>query len=792
MAPTIGVNLRVTGHCNQGGRKHMEDMFSVAYQQTEDEKDLEYAYFGIFDGHGGREAASFAKEHLMDSIVSQKKFWSDDDEDVMKAIRDGFISTHYAMWRELEKWPKTMSGLPSTSGTTASIAFIRKGKIYIGHVGDSSVVIGYQNKGETEWMAKSLTRDHKPESEDETDRIKQCGGKVVYKSGVPRVVWNRPRIGHKGPVRRSTHIDEIPFLAVARSLGDLWSYNSALNQFVVSPEPDVEVIPVDISKHRCLILGTDGLWNMLSPQAAVDVVHATECHNVLYAVSSSHNLNWINPSKRLVDTALEKWNSSKLIADNTSVVTLMLDPPGPPRAQVLRKQQVSQSHSLSEPSVHGVEPVTSSPSDIQNTSQMDESPRTSSARASPSEEHTSDSGYNGTSSTGGVVIFTRYPSPPQQNMDAGNLKGSDNNKLSSTSQSHQSHDGSAEGPSSGGSDASGRVREVGDILHGPSCSQKHDTTFVRKTHRLTHVQKSQEPPPGGSGCPPLIPNAGDNQSPEIQSNEVSSSLSEDKCKSHSEAVSINGAESNVPLVSSGQNFDATSKHKKCWFLRRRTRSEDRYSNLAKTAGPVNDVLNECVAWPSAASQPDLVKSMRRRLLSMGDMGKAWATDNNFAQSSGGMRCCGQRLGLSVSKAERRRAIITPRRGRSRPLDPCAADNSLNDSIPKDPVMNPAPSDENAVTLNNGNLPTESRVIGLTKSCRVVLQRSPMPPTLLKIRRHSQKKRNSLSIRQNPVPKSMKHPQVHCGNGGALRRSWASGSCPKQGPMITRSRRKDDA
>ena len=42
---------------------------------------------------------------------------------------------------------------------------------------------------------------------------------MVSKSGVPRVVWNRPRVGHKGPVRRSTPIDEIPFLAVARSLG---------------------------------------------------------------------------------------------------------------------------------------------------------------------------------------------------------------------------------------------------------------------------------------------------------------------------------------------------------------------------------------------------------------------------------------------------------------------------------------------------------------------------------------------------------------------------------------------
>lgn len=104
MAPNIGVNLRVTGHCNQGDRRYMEDVFSVAYQQTEDEKDLEYAFFGIFDGHGGREAAQFAKDNLMDFVVCQKNFWSDDDELVLKAIREGFIATHQAMWKELGKF----------------------------------------------------------------------------------------------------------------------------------------------------------------------------------------------------------------------------------------------------------------------------------------------------------------------------------------------------------------------------------------------------------------------------------------------------------------------------------------------------------------------------------------------------------------------------------------------------------------------------------------------------------------------------------------------------------------
>lgn len=99
----IGVNLRVTGHCSQGGRKYMEDKFSVAYQQTVDLKDLEYAFFGIFDGHGGPQAASYAKEHLLDSIVNQRNFWSNDDDEILRAIREGYLATHYAMWKDIGK-----------------------------------------------------------------------------------------------------------------------------------------------------------------------------------------------------------------------------------------------------------------------------------------------------------------------------------------------------------------------------------------------------------------------------------------------------------------------------------------------------------------------------------------------------------------------------------------------------------------------------------------------------------------------------------------------------------------
>ncbi|XP_030379670.1 uncharacterized protein LOC115627916 [Scaptodrosophila lebanonensis] len=315
---TLGVNMRVTGQCSQGGRKYMEDQFLVAYQKSPVTDDLEYAFFGIYDGHGGDEAALFAKEHLMLEIVKQKQFWSDKDEDVLRAIREGYIATHFAMWREQEKWPRTANGHLSTAGTTATVAFMRHEKIYIGHVGDSGIVLGYQKENETTWRAKQLTTDHKPESVEEKTRIQRAGGNVTVKSGVPRVVWNRPRDPfHRGPIKQRTPVDDIPFLAVARSLGDLWSYNSRCREFVVSPDPDVKVVKINPNTFRCLVFGTDGLWNVMTPQEAVDCVQEQ---------LNMGEQDTMNPSKALVDQALKTWASKKMRADNTSVVTVILSP----------------------------------------------------------------------------------------------------------------------------------------------------------------------------------------------------------------------------------------------------------------------------------------------------------------------------------------------------------------------------------------------------------------------------------------------------------------------------------
>ena len=119
----------------------------------------------------------------------------------------------------LDSWPPTRHGLPSTSGTTATVVIFKGRTLYIAHVGDSGAALGRLSK-EKKLQAVPLTADHKPDVPSEKNRIESLGGKVLSRNGVPRVAWERPvHHGHKGPVRRSTQTESVPFLAISRALG---------------------------------------------------------------------------------------------------------------------------------------------------------------------------------------------------------------------------------------------------------------------------------------------------------------------------------------------------------------------------------------------------------------------------------------------------------------------------------------------------------------------------------------------------------------------------------------------
>ena len=260
----------VSAEGDAGGRKHMEDYIDVHFSPNEALRGIpglkDQVFVGVFDGHGGKEAALYARERLFDLIQEQLKFRSTDREKVVEAIVDAYWSIHKEMQSKRSSWKPNELGDPSTAGTTASTVIFRQGQIYVANVGDSSAVLATVNekageKEESPLVATILSRDHKPDDPLEVERVKH---QVKVKKGVPRVVWER-----KEPSDDPPTIDLIPFLNISRSLGDFWSWSDKTNLFVVSPHPDVGVHPLDPAHQRFLVLASDGLW---TPQEVVNFV----------------------------------------------------------------------------------------------------------------------------------------------------------------------------------------------------------------------------------------------------------------------------------------------------------------------------------------------------------------------------------------------------------------------------------------------------------------------------------------------------------------------------------------
>ncbi|XP_071946383.1 protein phosphatase 1D-like [Antedon mediterranea] len=311
-----GLRFRVSNASDQGGRNYMEDVVCEHFEKTEA---ADIACFAVFDGHGGREAAVYARDHLWKNIKNQPGFLSFDEKQTKKAIKDGFAITQNDMWKFRAGWKKTSSGYASTAGTTCSMAIIIGIKMYIAHVGDSGIVMGFDDEGMINY--KVLTTEHKPDSRTERKRIEQDGGLVMPKNGVNRVVWKRPKIWHQGPVRRSTNIDCIPFLAVARSLGDLWSYNFESKKYIISPEPDIDVLTLDPYEHKFFIIGSDGLWNMMRPGPSVDIIADYERNRILKKGEYTYTASYV-----IVKYAIKQWNVRCLRADNTTSIVVFIDP----------------------------------------------------------------------------------------------------------------------------------------------------------------------------------------------------------------------------------------------------------------------------------------------------------------------------------------------------------------------------------------------------------------------------------------------------------------------------------
>ncbi|CAM8913227.1 unnamed protein product [Rhodiola kirilowii] len=206
-----------------GKRSSMEDFYETRIDGVDGEI---IGLFGVFDGHGGARAAEYVKQNLFSNLVKHPKFTSD----TKGAIADAYNNTD-ADFLDTDK------NQNRDAGSTASTAILVGDRLLVANVGDSRVVMCKNGK------AVAVSRDHKPDHDDERKRIEDAGGFVVWAG-----TW---RVGG--------------VLAVSRAFGD-----KLLKQYVVA-DPAIKEEKVD-SSLEFLIIASDGLWDVVSNGEAVEMV----------------------------------------------------------------------------------------------------------------------------------------------------------------------------------------------------------------------------------------------------------------------------------------------------------------------------------------------------------------------------------------------------------------------------------------------------------------------------------------------------------------------------------------
>lgn len=240
----------------------MEDRFSAVLDIHGDPKQ---AFFGVFDGHGGVKAAEFAAKNIDKNIMAEVERM--DDENIEEAVKRGYLRTDSNFLKE-----------DTNGGSCCVTALITQGDLVVSNAGDCRAVMSRGG------VAEALTTDHRPSRPDEKDRIEAMGGYIDCFNGVWRIQGT---------------------LAVSRAIGD-----KQLKQWVVA-EPETKVVRIG-SKDEFLILASDGLWDKVTNQEAVDIARPL--------CISNDDPQALAACKKLVDLAVSRGSF-----DDISVMLVFLD-----------------------------------------------------------------------------------------------------------------------------------------------------------------------------------------------------------------------------------------------------------------------------------------------------------------------------------------------------------------------------------------------------------------------------------------------------------------------------------
>jgi len=238
---------RFVGVCSiQGRRQEMEDAHKIVpppSPSVQPSPATEISFFGVFDGHGGRRAADFAEVKLYELLLEHPEL----STKLSQALAASFEETERLFLEQAVEEDMM-------DGTTAAVAVLSQGQLVVGNVGDSELVLCRVDQAVPLCQVHNMNKNTL-----EIERVKAEGG-VVYKN----------RIGHP------KFNPQVISLGVSRAIGDLPFKHEKFTDGKpsgLSAVPDIAVVPLT-EEHRFLIIGCDGLWDVVEHQAAVDAVLA--------------------------------------------------------------------------------------------------------------------------------------------------------------------------------------------------------------------------------------------------------------------------------------------------------------------------------------------------------------------------------------------------------------------------------------------------------------------------------------------------------------------------------------
>jgi len=251
------------------------------------------ALYGVFDGHGpaGHRCAALARGFLPERIFGDPDLLSCPRE-VLKAA---FIETQAEMLR-LEPSESLSSGCTATVSVVLEEGLTQqKGtepgiSVHTAHVGDSRAILARVSDGANGskcFIVKELTKDHRPDDQDEAQRVKDAGGHIRLAGGKRARVICDAVPGHPG-------------FALTRSLG------LAIGQDCgIIAEPQVSSVQLPGDAEALLVLGTDGLFEFCGNRTVAGhlLKHGVNDRALEEVVHESMELWKANSSNGTVDDA---------------------------------------------------------------------------------------------------------------------------------------------------------------------------------------------------------------------------------------------------------------------------------------------------------------------------------------------------------------------------------------------------------------------------------------------------------------------------------------------------------